>query len=82
VIEWLRRGTIYQVHPRSFRDTDGDGVGDLNGVPARLPYVQELGVDAIWVSPFYRSPMADFGYDVSDHFRSPARSQPRRTAAA
>jgi alpha-glucosidase len=64
---WLRRGTIYQVYPRSFQDTDGDGVGDLAGVRRRLPYLAELGVDAVWLSPFYRSPMADFGYDVSDH---------------
>jgi alpha-glucosidase len=67
VIAWLRRGTIYQVYPRSFQDTDGDGVGDLQGVRARLPYLAELGVDAVWLSPFYRSPMADFGYDVADH---------------
>jgi alpha-glucosidase len=67
VTGWLRRGAIYQVYPRSFQDSDGDGVGDLAGVRARLPYLQHLGVDAIWLSPFYRSPMADFGYDVSDH---------------
>jgi alpha-glucosidase len=67
VIAWLRRGTIYQVYPRSFQDGDGDGVGDLAGIRARLPYLARLGVDAVWLSPFYRSPMADFGYDVSDH---------------
>jgi alpha-glucosidase len=67
VIAWLRRGVIYQVYPRSFQDADGDGVGDLAGVRARLPYVARLGADAVWLSPFYRSPMADFGYDVSDH---------------
>jgi alpha-glucosidase len=67
VIGWLRRGAIYQIYPRSFQDSDGDGVGDLAGIRARLPYLQRLGVDAIWLSPFYRSPMADFGYDVSDH---------------
>lgn len=57
---------IYQIYPRSFRDTDGDGVGDLNGVAEGLDYVASLGVDAVWLSPFYASPMADFGYDVSD----------------
>ncbi len=58
---------IYQIYPRSFLDTDGDGVGDLEGIRRRVPYLAELGVDAIWLSPFYRSPMADFGYDVADH---------------
>ena len=64
---WWRRGVVYQVYPRSFCDSDGDGVGDLAGVSARLERLVELGVDAVWLSPFYRSPMADFGYDVSDH---------------
>ena len=64
---WWQRGTIYQVYPRSFQDSDGDGVGDLEGIRRRLPYLKWLGVDAAWLSPFYRSPMADFGYDVSDH---------------
>ena len=60
-------GALYQVYPRSFQDSDGDGVGDLAGVRRRLPYLQWLGVDGVWLSPFYASPMADFGYDVSDH---------------
>jgi alpha-glucosidase len=64
---WWRGGTIYQVYPRSFQDADGDGTGDLAGVRQRLPYLKWLGVDGVWLSPFYRSPMADFGYDVSDH---------------
>src|SRR5690606_7062122 len=65
--DWLRGGVIYQIYPRSFRDTDGDGVGDLKGVIERLDYVASLGVDAIWLSPFFRSPMKDYGYDVSDY---------------
>jgi alpha-glucosidase len=64
---WWRRGVIYQVYPRSFQDTDGDGIGDLRGVTQRLDYLAWLGVDALWISPFYPSPMADFGYDVADY---------------
>lgn len=64
---WWRDAVIYQVYPRSFADSDGDGVGDLPGVTARLSYVRDLGVDAIWLSPFYPSPQADGGYDVRDH---------------
>lgn len=64
---WWRRGIFYQIYPRSFQDTDGDGVGDLAGIIRRLPYLKELGVDAIWLSPIYPSPMADFGYDISDY---------------
>ena len=64
---WWQSGTVYQVYPRSFQDTDGDGVGDLPGITARLDYLAWLGVDAVWISPFYRSPMADFGYDVADY---------------
>lgn len=58
---------VYQIYPRSFADTDGDGVGDLRGVTERLGHLAALGVDAVWLSPFYRSPMVDFGYDISDH---------------
>lgn len=64
---WWRGATIYQVYPRSFADADGDGIGDLRGITARLDYIASLGVDAIWLSPFFTSPMHDFGYDVADY---------------
>jgi alpha-glucosidase len=66
-LRWWQRGAIYQIYPRSFQDSDGDGVGDLPGITSRLDYIASLGVEAIWLSPFYRSPMADFGYDVADY---------------
>ncbi|MFE0176174.1 alpha-amylase family glycosyl hydrolase [Streptomyces sp. NPDC059002] len=64
---WWQGAVVYQIYPRSFADHDGDGVGDLQGVIDRLDHITGLGVDAIWLSPFYRSPMRDFGYDVSEH---------------
>jgi alpha-glucosidase len=64
---WWADAVVYQVYPRSFADSDGDGIGDLNGLTARLPYLAELGVDAVWLTPFYPSPLADGGYDVSDY---------------
>ena len=65
--DWTGGGVIYQVYPRSFLDSDGDGTGDLNGIRSRLTHIAALGVDAIWVSPFFQSPMRDFGYDVADY---------------
>ncbi len=64
---WWKRGIIYQIYPRSFQDSNGDGIGDLEGIRRRLDYLQWLQVDAIWISPIYPSPMADFGYDVADY---------------
>ena len=65
--DWWRHAVIYQIYPRSFADANGDGMGDLAGIRSRLPYLAALGVDAVWLSPFYRSPMADAGYDVADY---------------
>ncbi|MFC6062237.1 glycoside hydrolase family 13 protein [Streptomyces ochraceiscleroticus] len=65
--EWWRHAVIYQVYPRSFADGNGDGMGDLAGIRERLPYLKDLGVDAVWLSPFYASPQADAGYDVADY---------------
>nr|WP_320131010.1 alpha-amylase family glycosyl hydrolase [uncultured Holophaga sp.] len=65
--EWWKGAAIYQVYPRSYQDTNGDGIGDLPGITRRLPHIADLGMDAIWISPFFRSPMKDFGYDISDY---------------
>ncbi len=65
--DWWRGAVIYQIYPRSYQDSNGDGIGDLLGIVQRLPYIASLGVDAIWISPFFTSPMKDFGYDVSDY---------------
>jgi alpha-glucosidase len=64
---WWRHGIFYQIYPRSFQDSDADGVGDIKGIIDRLPYLQALGVDAVWLSPIFPSPMADFGYDIADY---------------
>ena len=65
--DWWRGAVIYQIYPRSFQDSNGDGIGDLLGISQRMEYIASLGVDGIWVSPFFTSPMKDFGYDVSDY---------------
>ncbi|HEV2576947.1 MAG TPA: alpha-glucosidase [Acidobacteriaceae bacterium] len=64
---WYRHALVYEIYPRSFQDSNGDGIGDLNGITTRLPYLHHLGVDAIWISPMYPSPQVDFGYDISDY---------------
>lgn len=64
---WWKHAVIYEVYPRSFQDSDGDGIGDLKGITSRLDYVQQLGADAIWLTPIFPSPLADFGYDISDY---------------
>ncbi|MCY4542568.1 MAG: alpha-amylase family glycosyl hydrolase [Rhodobacteraceae bacterium] len=64
---WWRGAVVYQVYPRSFQDSNDDGIGDLKGIRSRLQYIADLGVDAVWISPFFRSPMKDFGYDVADY---------------
>lgn len=66
-LTWWQRGVIYQIYPRSFQDSNGDGIGDLRGIAERLEYVSALGADAVWISPIFPSPMADFGYDVADY---------------
>ena len=63
---WWRTTSIYQIYPRSFQDSDGDGVGDIPGITSRLDYLSGLGAGALWLSPIFKSPMKDFGYDISD----------------
>src|SRR6056297_3334380 len=65
--EWWKGAVIYQIYPRSFQDSNDDGIGDLKGIISRLDYLQWLGIDAIWLSPIFKSPMKDFGYDISDY---------------
>jgi len=65
--QWWRGAVIYQIYPRSLKDSNGDGIGDLPGIVEKLDYIADLGVDAIWISPFFKSPMKDFGYDISDY---------------
>jgi alpha-glucosidase len=66
-LDWWKNAVIYEIYPRSFQDTNGDGIGDLNGITERLDYLKDLGVDAIWLTPVYPSPQVDFGYDISDY---------------
>ena len=66
-LAWWETAIIYQIYPRSYQDSNDDGIGDLPGITSRLEYIAGLGVDAIWISPFFKSPQKDFGYDVSDY---------------
>lgn len=65
--DWWKKSVVYQIYPRSFCDSDGDGIGDLNGITGKLDYLKELGADVIWLSPVYESPNDDNGYDISDY---------------
>ncbi|MGC2619974.1 MAG: alpha-amylase family glycosyl hydrolase, partial [Acidobacteriaceae bacterium] len=64
---WWKNAVIYEIYPRSFQDSNHDGIGDLNGITSRLDYLQKIGIDAIWLTPIYPSPQVDFGYDISDY---------------
>src|SRR5205085_6029349 len=64
---WWKHAVVYEIYPRSFQDSNGDGIGDLNGITSRLDYLHDLGIDAIWVTPFFPSPQIDFGYDIADY---------------
>lgn len=66
-IQWWQKAVVYQVYPRSFQDTDGDGIGDLKGITQRLDYIKNLGADVIWLNPVYASPDKDNGYDIADY---------------
>lgn len=77
---WWKEAVVYQVYPRSFMDANGDGIGDLQGVTSRLDYLQELGIDVIWLSPVYQSPNVDNGYDISDYRRFSQNSARWRTS--
>jgi glycosidase len=65
--DWWKKTTVYQIYPRSFYDTNVDGIGDLEGIIQKLDYIQQLGFESIWISPFTKSPQRDFGYDISDY---------------
>src|SRR5580658_1133978 len=65
--DWWKHAVIYEIYPRSFADSNGDGIGDINGITSKLDYLHNLGVDAIWITPCYPSPQVDFGYDISDY---------------
>ena len=65
--EWWKKSVVYQIYPKSFKDSNNDGIGDIQGIISQLDYLKELGIDVIWLSPIYQSPMIDNGYDISDY---------------
>ena len=67
--EWLDNAVFYEIYPQSFKDTDGDGIGNINGITEKLPYIKELGCNAIWINPCFDSPFGDAGYDVADYYK-------------
>ena len=66
--DWIKEMVVYQIWPRSFKDSNGDGIGDIKGVISKLDYLKELGINTIWFSPLYKSPQKDYGYDISDYY--------------
>ena len=70
---WWKESVVYQIYPQSFMDSNGDGIGDFNGIIQKLDYLQNLGVDVLWICPMYASPLVDNGYDISDYYRSEER---------
>ncbi|MCD6482237.1 MAG: glucohydrolase, partial [Candidatus Izimaplasma sp.] len=66
--KWYKEGVVYQVYPRSFKDSNNDGIGDVNGIIEKIPYLKDIGINILWVSPIYQSPMIDNGYDISDYY--------------
>ena len=80
---WWKESVVYQIYPRSFCDSNGDGIGDLNGITSKLDYLKELGVDVIWLSPVYKSPNDDNGYDISDgRIRNYGRLRPHARSSS
>lgn len=67
--EWWKDAVVYQIYPQSFKDSNNDGIGDINGIREKIPYLKDLGVNVLWLNPIYESPMVDNGYDISDYYK-------------
>ena len=67
--EWWKNAVVYQIYPQSFKDSNNDGIGDINGIREKIPYLKDLGINVIWLNPIYESPMVDNGYDISDYYK-------------